>query len=308
MDLGTVERQLCTGRYCSAEAFARDTRLVFSNALLFNSDLEDPIHQVVRGEARAPVARKRMSSQSGPHAVPLSDAAGQRQSRPADICLAVQAALRLSRSFESHWATLKLEPEPEAASAAAPPGALAKKKKPLAMFNKVPSSGGPSPESIGPAAGGLQLLRPEFLTSSMRVSRPRCSSRVALLTARPRRSRRLGRWSASTTATASTSCCTTSRTCTGATSRPCAPRASSRRASSEFSAGRRPHPSTRVVFLCLCVCGGFLATSGASVTGGQSPRGAYGTAARRLLVDPAGQPGNWTVAGWVDIRDRVSEV
>ena len=249
-----------------------------------------------------------MSSQSGPHAVPLSDAAGQRQSRPADICLAVQAALRLSRSFESHWATLKLEPEPEAASAAAPPGALAKKKKPLAMFNKVPSSGGPSPESIGPAAGGLQLLRPEFLTSSMRVSRPRCSSRVALLTARPRRSRRLGRWSASTTATASTSCCTTSRTCTGATSRPCAPRASSRRASSEFSAGRRPHPSTRVVFLCLCVWGGFLATSGASVTGGQSPRGAYGTAARRLLVDPAGQPGNWTVAGWVDIRDRVSEV
>lgn len=49
MDLGTVERQLCTGRYCSAEAFARDMRLIFSNALVFNSDVEEPIHQVARG-------------------------------------------------------------------------------------------------------------------------------------------------------------------------------------------------------------------------------------------------------------------
>jgi hypothetical protein len=48
-----------------------------------------------------------------------------------------QAALRLSRTFESHWGTLKLEPEPEAASAAAAPGSLAKKKKPPVMFNKV---------------------------------------------------------------------------------------------------------------------------------------------------------------------------
>jgi hypothetical protein len=47
MDLGTVERELCTGRYCSTEAFARDMRLIFSNAMVFNSDVEDPIHQVV---------------------------------------------------------------------------------------------------------------------------------------------------------------------------------------------------------------------------------------------------------------------
>ena len=126
MDLGTIERRLCSGGYCSAEAVARDMRLTFTNALVFNPDVEDPIHQVklVCGCV-----------------VCLLEPIGDLIGTPTVLCLLLavpQAALRLSRTFEAHWATLKLEAEPEAASSAAT-GVLAKKKKPP-MFNKVPQS------------------------------------------------------------------------------------------------------------------------------------------------------------------------
>ena len=44
MDFGTIKGKYKGGRYASAEAFAADVRLVFSNATTFNKGADEPVH------------------------------------------------------------------------------------------------------------------------------------------------------------------------------------------------------------------------------------------------------------------------
>jgi hypothetical protein len=46
MDLSTVERNLGAGRYETPDAFARDVQLTLANALVFNPEEDDQIHEV----------------------------------------------------------------------------------------------------------------------------------------------------------------------------------------------------------------------------------------------------------------------